>query len=106
MFILVTDQDFRPHATIRTYNLNKTAMIVDPWTNDWYFPNLDKFTAYTNHLGNVPNPWQLHVRYNIAHSQYYQHDHKGIPLYIDDDNKYYLPEDPMEYSLDKKLRED
>lgn len=54
-------------------NLNQiglTAMIVDGWTQDWYFPNLGVFSAKWHGLGNTPNPRQAVVRSRISSHQF------------------------------------
>lgn len=50
--------------------LGKTAMIVDGWTEDWYFPNLGLVDSKWNNLGNTPNPRQLYVRNKISTHQF------------------------------------
>lgn len=50
--------------------LGLTAIIVDGWTQDWYFPNLGLIDAKWNGLGNTPNPRQLYVRNKISTHQF------------------------------------
>jgi hypothetical protein len=64
VFVVVTDEPFEGLVNLR--NLGKTAMIVDGWTEDWYFPNLSLGTALVNRLTYVPNPRQIYVRIQLA----------------------------------------
>jgi hypothetical protein len=63
-FVLVTD--VRPENAFQNptliNDLDKTVMVCDGWTEDWYFPNLDPFTAVANGLANIANPRQMYVR--------------------------------------------
>ena len=59
VFIVVTDLPIP--ANTQLANLGRTAMVLDGWTEDWYFPNLpaenngwfDEFT----HLPNLRQAW-------------------------------------------------
>ncbi len=44
--------------------LSRTTMVVDPWTRDWYFPNLDPTTVCAHGLYTMSllTPWQIHIR--------------------------------------------
>ncbi len=44
--------------------LSRTTMVVDPWTRDWYFPNLDPTTVcrYGLYTMSLLTPWQIHIR--------------------------------------------
>ena len=61
-FVIVSDFELSIGEEFHMRNLPRTTMIVDGWTEDWYFPNLDSFTMYTNNLGSFPNPIQYVVR--------------------------------------------
>jgi len=50
--------------------LGVTAMVVDGWTEDWYFPNLGLFDAKWHNLGNTPNPRQFYVRLQVANHRF------------------------------------
>lgn len=43
-------------------DFNDTTIIVDPWTRDWYFPNLDYYIAFDLKLVGNPNKWQIKIR--------------------------------------------
>ena len=64
--VLVTDK-YAPLSIIGWNNFNKfsqTTMVVDPWTRDCYFPNLDPILAYAYSLDTIPllTPWQIEIR--------------------------------------------
>lgn len=63
VFVIVTDAPFANPVNVSDFN--ETTMIVDGWTEDWYFPNLSVTSAALNGLANVPNPRQLYVRIQI-----------------------------------------
>ncbi|MDN3639388.1 hypothetical protein QWY82_11285 [Simiduia curdlanivorans] len=50
--------------------LGLTAMVVDGWTQDWYFPNLGLWDAKKNNLGNTPNPRQGVIRVKVNYYQF------------------------------------
>jgi hypothetical protein len=62
-------------AATNLAGLGLTAMIVDGWTEDWYFPNLGWLDAKMNGLGNTPNPRQLYVRLQIEAHQLENYGH-------------------------------
>jgi hypothetical protein len=65
IYVLVTDAPVQPAVNLNT--LGVTAMVVDGWTEDWYFPNLSWLAAVRNGLTHgVPNPRQTYVRIQIA----------------------------------------
>lgn len=64
VFVVVADMAVPDHF-VKISSLGRTAMIVDGWTQDWYFPNLSVFDAKWHNLGNTPNPRQLVVRGNV-----------------------------------------
>jgi hypothetical protein len=68
VFVVVADQVVG-NAT-RVGDLGLTAMIVDGWTEDWYFPNLNTFSAKWHNLGNTPNPRQLYVRVQVERHKF------------------------------------
>ncbi|MES9856247.1 MAG: hypothetical protein ABW166_06560 [Sedimenticola sp.] len=55
--------------------LGLTAMIVDGWSEDWYFPNLQWYHSKWYGLGNTPNPLQLYVRVQIERHQFQTYDY-------------------------------
>ncbi|MCK5820220.1 MAG: hypothetical protein KAH18_13500 [Psychromonas sp.] len=61
-FNIITDTPLSPHGLMHVRDLGKTALIVDGWMQDWYFPNLGNFTSLTHHLLNIPNPKQFVIR--------------------------------------------
>ena len=63
IFIVIADRYLFEPARID--QLGKTVMIVDGWTEDWYFPNLSAPEAVTAGLINPPNPRQLYVRNKV-----------------------------------------
>jgi len=65
--VLVSDALLDIQSNVRIRDLGKTAMVVDGWTKDWYFPNLDKRSTFLNHLENIPNPRQFSIRYGVMH---------------------------------------
>lgn len=68
VFVVVTG--FPVGGPTNLPQLGVTAMIVDGWTEDWYFPNISVIDAKLNNLGNTPNPRQLYVRNKIASHQF------------------------------------
>jgi hypothetical protein len=69
VFVIIHDihRLIPPVANIGTFG--KTAIIIDGWTEDWYFPNMDMgdlpLSKYWN-FTSIPNPRQLYVRCNVA----------------------------------------
>jgi hypothetical protein len=76
VFVIVADAAVAAPLALDT--LGVTAMVVDGWTQDWYFPNLGWGAAKWNSLGNTPNPRQLYVRMNIASHNLTNYGH--VPL--------------------------
>ncbi len=68
VIVIVSDGALYGRSNVSIRNLSKTVMVVDGWTEDWYFPNLDTHSAYLNHLINIPNPRQFYVRYGVMHN--------------------------------------
>jgi len=68
VFVVVADAQVA--GQINLNQLGVTAMIVDGWTEDWYFPNISFIDAKLNSLGNTPNPRQLYVRIQIENHQF------------------------------------
>ncbi len=68
-FIAITDHADPGTSTVFLPKLGQTALIIDPLSEDWYFPNLDTFTATTNFLVNFPDKWQRKERNKIAHGE-------------------------------------
>lgn len=68
VFVVVADAQVAAATDLQ--QLGVTAMIVDGWTEDWYFPNINVITAKLNSLGNTPNPRQLYVRIMIEKHQF------------------------------------
>lgn len=64
VFVIVADIPITGRSELRAMPV--TTMIVDGWTEDWYFPKLSWTAAVQYGLSNVPNPRQLYVRNNIA----------------------------------------
>ncbi len=64
--VIISDAALNVRSSIRLRDLGKTAMIVDGWANDWYFPNLDTRSAYLNHLYNFPNLRQFSIRHMLV----------------------------------------
>lgn len=73
VFVVVADAAVAGPMNVAALGL--TAMIVDGWTEDWYFPNLNVFSAKWNELGNTPNPRQLYVRTQIERHQFENYGH-------------------------------
>ena len=63
VFVIVSDGAINGQVFLST--LGVTAMVVDGWTQDWYFPNLGYITRISQGLGKIPNPRQLYVRGQI-----------------------------------------
>jgi len=64
VWIMVANRNV-PKAPVDLSLFGLTAMIVDGWTEDVYFPNLSVWDAKINGLGNTPNPRQFYVREQI-----------------------------------------
>jgi hypothetical protein len=84
VFVLVTDAPVAPSVNLNT--LGETAMVVDGWTEDWYFPNLSWPSAVRHGLTHgLPNPRQTYVRIQIAsHLLRSYTDPNGNPYTPDD----------------------
>ena len=67
VIVLLSDAALVAKSSVRIRDLGKTAMVVDGWTHDWYFPNLDILSAFSNHLDNIPTPRQFSIRYGVMH---------------------------------------
>jgi hypothetical protein len=68
VFCIIADEAVVAPTSLN--NFNDYMMIVDGWTEDWYFPNLSWTTAKWYGLANVPNPRQLVVRTRIKRHQF------------------------------------
>jgi hypothetical protein len=68
VFVIVADTKIGDDF-IDIKDLGPVAMVVDGWTQDWYFPNLSKFDAVWYGLGNPPNPRQAVVRRNVKNNR-------------------------------------
>ncbi|MCK5819966.1 MAG: hypothetical protein KAH18_12175 [Psychromonas sp.] len=79
VFVLITDKDVENPSSMHLCELSQTTMIVDGWTEDWHFPNLDLITAYTNHLGRIPNPAQLKSRLDVKRNGMFK---LNIPMLV------------------------
>ncbi len=64
VFVVVADVPITGRSQLKALPI--TTMIVDGWTEDWYFPQLPWTQAKYYNLGNTPNPRQLYVRMQIA----------------------------------------
>lgn len=64
VFVIVADIPITGRSELRAMPV--TTMIVDGWTEDWYFPKLSWTAAASYGLSNIPNPRQLYVRNNIS----------------------------------------
>ncbi|MCK5819137.1 MAG: hypothetical protein KAH18_07755 [Psychromonas sp.] len=60
--VVVSDPKLKRGRPLEMKNLGITTMVVDGWTEDWYFPNLDMYTALLNNLAHFPSPFQLVMR--------------------------------------------
>ena len=63
VFVMVADIPITGRSQLKA--LPDTTMIVDGWTQDWYFPQLPWTTAKWYGFSNIPNPRQLYVRTQI-----------------------------------------
>ncbi len=71
-FIMIYDKNpTLNHRQLSVKDFDYTAMIVDPWSNDWYFPNLDTMRAFTNNLVNIANIFQARSRFQVTHFPFY-----------------------------------
>ena len=61
-YIVVTDLDIGGKNTFYIRQLSITTMVVDGWTEDWYFPNLSNYDTFINNLLNIPNAMQYRIR--------------------------------------------
>ncbi|AWF81655.1 hypothetical protein BTJ40_12920 [Microbulbifer sp. A4B17] len=59
-YCVVSDNPLTPNMSIRS--LGRLAMIVDGWTEDWYFPNLDFISRTYGSAITFPNPRQTYIR--------------------------------------------
>jgi hypothetical protein len=63
--VLVTEHDISNKHSFYLRDLSKATMIVDGWTEDYYFPNLSAFERYRFNVGKSPNPVQLFTRWEV-----------------------------------------
>ncbi|MRT15239.1 hypothetical protein GJV07_23570 [Enterobacteriaceae bacterium RIT711] len=61
VLVIISDNPITRYSMINT--LGVTALIVDAWTNDLYFPNSPLFE-----FKNIPNPVQSRVRFRLIAS--------------------------------------
>ncbi|MCK5818789.1 MAG: hypothetical protein KAH18_05945 [Psychromonas sp.] len=66
LFIIVSDFEMVVGQEIDIRNLCRTTMVVDGWTEDWYFPNLGWYTTLSNALTPFPSLNQLAGRAQIS----------------------------------------
>ncbi|MCK5818610.1 MAG: hypothetical protein KAH18_05020 [Psychromonas sp.] len=66
--VVINDVPLKTNNLFYMRHLRKTTMVVDGWSEDWYFPNLDLKDSLANHLANFPNPLQLAKRHKIKSS--------------------------------------
>lgn len=67
VFVIVADKPVHfSRNGVALDSLGLTAMVVDGWTEDWYFPNLNWFIAKWYSLSNTPYPRQMYVRAKIT----------------------------------------
>jgi hypothetical protein len=62
----------------RLSGLSQTAMIVDGWTEDWYFPNLTFIEAKMNNVGHNANPRALYVRGKISNNRFQEYNPSSV----------------------------
>lgn len=67
-FIIINDTPLKNRHAFYMHQLRKTTMILDGWTEDWSFPNLDLKDSLEHHLTNFPNPHQFSTRRKIKRS--------------------------------------
>jgi hypothetical protein len=73
VFVIVADDPVPARPTTTLKSMPETTMIVDGWTEDWYFPRLSWTAARRFGLSNVPNPRQLYVRTQIERHPFALH---------------------------------
>lgn len=61
--VVVSDSPIR--QPVRLSELPQTTMVVDGWTEDWYFPNINYFDALSNNMLHLPNFFQGIVRVRV-----------------------------------------
>lgn len=67
-FCVVSDAPITPNTSFS--QLGKTAMIVDGWTEDWYFPNLNFKDRVLGSAITIPNPRQSYIRIKTRHHRF------------------------------------
>lgn len=77
VFVIIADGAVG-NAAVELSSLGLTAMVVDGWTEDWYFPNLNWYKSKWYWLGNTPNPRQMYVRWNVAHHSLRHYGHVAL----------------------------
>ncbi len=82
-FILITGKFIKNLFYKTLKDLSVCTMVLDAWTEDWYFPNLDSITEYRYNLRHIADPWQEEIRNLCKHSEFKQND---IPLEADVDS--------------------
>jgi hypothetical protein len=60
--LLITDKDIGNKDPFYMRELSNTTIVVDVWTQDWYFPNLSAYDTFINNLVNLPAPLQYIFR--------------------------------------------
>ena len=63
--LLITDKDIGNKDPFYMRELSNTTIVVDVWSDDWYFPNLSAYDTFINHLVNLPDPLQYILRRKI-----------------------------------------
>ncbi|MCK5819129.1 MAG: hypothetical protein KAH18_07715 [Psychromonas sp.] len=71
-FVIISDAPMEVGQLFLINDLDQTTLIVDGWTEDWHFPNLDLFTAIINNLARFASPVQCAVRAKINFSELFK----------------------------------
>lgn len=75
VFIIVSPNALPGATNIST--LGETCMVVDGWTEDWYFPNLSLLSSFKHGVTSIPNPRQLYVREQISRHNLQEYNGTG-----------------------------
>jgi len=91
-FIIIYDKSPIPY-TRQSYikNFNHTVMVVDPWSNDHYFPNLDLCPTLAYNLGQMPNILQARSRFQVENFSFYPLRRAIFPYSFIDDTPFEIP---------------
>lgn len=79
VFVVIADVVIAPGVNTTLGALGVTAIVIDGWTEDWYFPNIPTWDLINNiEFLNTPNPRQTIVRSRTRAAQIENYESGGV----------------------------